>query len=204
MTTSALILAAGFSTRMGQCKTSLPWGDRHSLLTYQIEQFLTVEVHPIVVLGQHNADQQTQHLSDCAIAINPDASRGKVSSVLTGLDLLPTETDALFISAVDQPRPAWIYQRLLDAYRCATALAPITAPVRGDRIGHPLLFSGQLIPELRNIREETLGLRAIVTRFSSQIQTITFETDFIFRDLNTPDRYRQFLDQQDFESALQK
>ncbi|MGB3491245.1 MAG: nucleotidyltransferase family protein [Elainellaceae cyanobacterium] len=191
MTTVALILAAGFSTRMGQCKASLPWGDRHTLLTYQIEQFLSVHVFPVVVLGQHNADPQTQRLSDCAIAINPDASRGKVSSILTGLALLPTDTDALFISAVDQPRPAWIYQTLLEAHAHAADPPPITAPIKGDRLGHPLLFSQRLIPELQTIRENTLGLRAIVNRYFSQIQTVTFDTDLIFQDLNTPERYRQ-------------
>ncbi len=201
MTTVALILAAGFSTRMGQCKASLPWGDRHTdrhtLLSYQIEQFLSIEVPPIVVLGRHNAEQQEQSLKNCAIAVNPDSSKGKVSSILTGLSFVPDNTQALFISAVDQPRPAWIYQMLLEAQGRSSVAAPITAPMKDDRLGHPLLFSQRLIPELHTIREDTLGLRAIVSKYSSQIQAIRLDTDLIFRDLNTPERYRQSLAQRE-------
>ncbi|MCC5653000.1 hypothetical protein LC609_24980 [Nostoc sp. XA013] len=31
----AIVLAAGTSTRIGTCKTSLPWGDDQTLLTYK-------------------------------------------------------------------------------------------------------------------------------------------------------------------------
>ncbi|MCG6138427.1 MAG: hypothetical protein MET45_28030 [Nostoc sp. LLA-1] len=38
---------------MGTCKTSLPWGGK-TLLTYQIEQWLSVDFIPVVVCGLHN------------------------------------------------------------------------------------------------------------------------------------------------------
>lgn len=204
MTAAALILAAGFSTRMGQCKASLPWGDRHTLLTYQIEQLLEAGALPVVVLGQHNANQQARCSEAYAIAINPDAARGKVSSIHLGLSLLPDHAETLLISAVDQPRPAWIYKLLLAAHASAQSLGnppPITAPVRGDRLGHPLLFDRTLIASLNSIQEETLGLRSVVSRYREQIQRVAFDTDLVLADLNTPGQYRQTIADQSFEAS---
>ena len=57
----AIILAAGYSTRMGVCKTTLPWHNNQTLLRYQAEQFLQANITPIIVLGSHNAHRK----SDC-------------------------------------------------------------------------------------------------------------------------------------------
>ncbi|MEH1821619.1 MAG: NTP transferase domain-containing protein [Nostoc sp.] len=54
----AIVLAAGKSTRMGTCKTSLPWHEGKTLLTYQLEQWLSVAFNPVVVLGLHNSNKQ--------------------------------------------------------------------------------------------------------------------------------------------------
>lgn len=193
----AIILAAGFSTRMGQCKASLPWHNGTTLLTYQIEQFHQAGVAPIVVLGAHNAHQQEQCPPDCTVAINPDAAQGKVSSILTGLNLLPDDWDAVFISAVDQPRPAGVYQEMLAAFEQGRSL--ITIPVWGtapeeklrQKAGHPPLFSRALLPDLLAIRDETLGLRNVIQTHRSAVDYLALPSPSIVLDLNTPNLYEK-------------
>jgi molybdenum cofactor cytidylyltransferase len=184
----AIVLAAGLSTRMGTCKASLPWRDGHTLLTYQLSQLRLAGITPVVVVGTHNAQLQEVCPAHVCVVINPDTTRGKISSILTGLAILPAELQTLMISAVDQPRSATIYIHLLQAH-CQSA-APMTLPVYGDRRGHPLILSGKLRSELHSLSEQTLGLRHLVQHYTDQVQLVGFETPDVLLDLNTPASYR--------------
>jgi molybdenum cofactor cytidylyltransferase len=184
----ALILAAGLSTRMGTCKTTLLWHNHQTLLRYQAEQFLLAGITPIIVLGSHNAHRQSDCPDGSWVVINHRCDRGKTSSILTGLQVLPGDFSTIIISAVDQPRSADIYQTLLQAYYQKSAL--ITAPFYQGKLGHPLLFSKQLLPALQNIREATLGLRKIISQFYSDIEKIEFATSQVLSDLNNQSKYQ--------------
>ncbi|WP_204151842.1 nucleotidyltransferase family protein [Leptolyngbya sp. CCY15150] len=189
MTYAAILLAAGASRRMGRCKTTLPWGDRPSLLTYQTEQIRQAGLTSIVVLSPHNAHRQVDCAPNTQVVINPNPEQGKVSSILTGLAYLPTPVTALFLCAIDQPRPADLYLALINANK--RHAAPITAPVHQGKLGHPLLFSATLLPRLQQIRDETLGLRAVVQQVYPQIHRLEWPSALVHHDLNTPDAYTQ-------------
>ncbi|HEY9817611.1 MAG TPA: nucleotidyltransferase family protein [Candidatus Obscuribacterales bacterium] len=189
MTYAALLLAAGASHRMGRCKTTLPWGDRPSLLTYQTEQMHQAGLIPIVVLGSHNAHRQVDCAPNTQIVINPHPEQGKVSSILSGLAHLPTDVTALVLCAIDQPRPADLYVALLNAYK--RHAAPIVAPIYQGKLGHPLLFSATLLPHLHQIRDETLGLRAVVQQVYDQIHRVEWPSALVHDDFNTPKAYTQ-------------
>ena len=184
----ALILAAGFSTRMGVCKTTLPWRNDRTLLHYQAEQFLQAGIVPIVVLGSHNADRRSDLPHGSLVTINHNSDRGKTSSILTGLNLLPDSFLTITISAVDQPRSSDVYRALLTAYY--EAKASIVAPYNGESLGHPLLFSERLLPELKNIKDSSFGLREVVQRFYSKIEKVNIENADISSDLNNPTIYQ--------------
>lgn len=184
----ALILAAGFSTRMGTCKTTLSWHNQ-TLLSYQAEQFLLANITPIIVLGSHNAHRQTDCPNGSHVVINHNSDRGKTGSILIGLDALPTSFSTVIISAVDQPRPFEIYQTLLQSYRQEKAL--IVAPCYRQKSGHPLLFSARLLPELKTIEESTFGLRKIVQKFALELKKIEFTTTNILIDINHRGTYRE-------------
>ena len=54
--TSAVLLAAGESTRMGELKALLPWQDA-TLLEYQVECLLRAEVTEVVVVLGHGREK---------------------------------------------------------------------------------------------------------------------------------------------------
>jgi molybdenum cofactor cytidylyltransferase len=174
MTLYALILAAGSSTRMGTSKVDLPWLDGRTLLTYQIDQWLAAGITPIVVLNP------TQTAPDCQTVINPNPGRGKVSSILTGLEAIPADCEGTAIASVDQPRPPEIYRHLLQVYQ--QYRAPITAPTYRGRLGHPLFFRADLRSHLLQI----------VQRFSDQIQHVEWQDEVVLADLNTPEVYQRW------------
>lgn len=186
----AIILAAGASSRMGRCKTTLPWLGGQTLLSYQIEQFLLAGISPIVVLATEQ-DQQPNVLRQAQTVINPFPQRGKTSSLLQGLDWVPANFASLTISAVDQPRASWIYQTLLQAH--LTSTSPITAPSYQRRMGHPLVFAKTLMPQLKTLSENTLGLRQVVKAHDAMTQRVEFSTPEVLLDLNTPEDYERAL-----------
>lgn len=186
----AIVLAAGLSTRMGSCKAALPWQKGRTLLSYQIEQLLQVGITPIVVLGPHNAHLQTLCSAPCRSVINPAPEEGKTSSIRLGLAAIGEEARSIMISAVDQPRPALIYEQLLKSYAQTDAL--ITAPTYQQKMGHPIIFSARMLPHLTTISEQTLGLRQIMQQWAGEIQTVEFDTALILADLNTPAIYQAF------------
>ena len=185
----ALIIAAGFSTRMGTCKTTLPWRDRQTLLRYQAEQFLLADITPIIVLGSHNAHRQVDCPEGSLVVVKAKGDRDKTSSILTGLRSIPQKFSTVTISAVDQPRSTRVYQTLLQAYQ--QHQAPITAICYGNKLGHPLLFSYRLLPELDRISESKLGLREIVQKFYSNIYKVEFDSDEVLLDINDRDTYQR-------------
>ena len=184
----ALILAAGKSTRMGVCKTSLSWHHGQTLLRYQTEQFLLADITPIIVLGAHNAHRQSDCPPGSKVAININSNLGKTSSILKGLDYLPKVFSTITISAVDQPRSTNIYQTLLHTYR--QEQPAIVAPCYRGKLGHPLLFSYRLLPWLKDISESSLGLRQVVSQFYSDLKKIEFATSEVLSDINDKDKYQ--------------
>lgn len=172
---------------MGVCKTTLPWGEGKTLLTYQLEQWLRVGFTPVVVLGSHNADRQKDFPDGCIAAMNFNASAGKTTSILAGLEQIPQDFPILAISAVDQPRNFKIYQKLVQAHQNHAAL--ITAPTYQGKMGHPLLFDSKMRYVLENIQEETMGLRQVIKKFYTEIQKVEFNNHSILLDVNTPEIY---------------
>ena len=184
----AIILAAGKSTRMGICKTTLPWHNKQTLLRYQAEQFLLADITPIIVLGSHNAHRRSDCPPSSKVVINFNNNLGKTSSILTGINCLPKLFSTVTISAVDQPRSSYIYQTLVQVYRQEQSL--IVAPCYRDRLGHPLLFSSQLLPFLLDISESSLGLRKVVRQFYDDIKKIEFTNSEVLSDLNQRSKYQ--------------
>ena len=187
----AIILAAGLSTRMGVCKTTLPWHNGRTLLRYQAEQFLLAGITPIVVLGSHNAYRRSDCPPGSKVVINFNCKQSKTSSILTGLNALPHEFSSVIISGVDQPRSARVYQTLLQTYKHNKSL--IVAPYYCNRMGHPILFSSQLLPNLKKINDSTLGIRKIVKHSNNKIDKVELAGSEIFIDINHQEAYSKAL-----------
>ena len=104
---------------------------------------------------------------------------------------MPQEFSSITISAVDQPRSSYVYQTLLNTFKQEKAL--ITAPSYCEKLGHPLLFSAQLLPLLKDIHEPSFGLRKIVRQFYFEIKKVKFATSEVLSDLNNRDQYQSEL-----------
>jgi molybdenum cofactor cytidylyltransferase len=190
MTVAAILLAAGESARMGSPKPLLDWGGQ-TLIEYQLVQLSRPPVERVVAVLGDRADELTAYVRDAgALAVvNERFAEGRASSVRAGAAALPDDTEAVLILAVDQPRPHDVIARLVDVHRLSGSL--ITVPTFEERRGHPPVLDGSLLPELRQVQEETRGLRAVIAAHEDDLSELAFETPVVLLDVNDPDEYER-------------
>jgi molybdenum cofactor cytidylyltransferase len=201
---SAILLAAGESTRMGSPKPLLPWFGR-TLVEGQVEGLLEAGVKTVcVVTGHHGAEVAAavggsplftrwvlQEDRRVVVTDNPRYREGKTTSIKAGLAALPPHAGAVVVLAVDQPRPASVTRRVLESHLASGR--PVSSPRYEGHGGHPLVFSASLRPELEAISEEREGLREVMRRHARETNWVTFNDPVVRLDLNTPEAYQQAL-----------
>ena len=178
------------STRMGEPKALLPWVGR-SLVEYQLEQLGESRVEGMVVVLGHETEAVMSRVvgrRGVRVAVNREYKRGRASSVVAGVKTVPEDAKAVLILNVDQPRPAWLIDEVVDGH--VQGEAKITIPVHGGRRGHPTVLDGSLTEEMLGITEEGLGLKEVVRRDGRRVRYVEVSSSLIYLDMNTPEEYR--------------
>ena len=187
----AILLAAGESSRMGQLKALLPWRGQ-TLLEHQISALREGGADRVVVVLGHRADELrplVQGKDGVSWTLNPDYLQGKTTSIKAGLSALDSgSVDDILLLNVDQPRSAGDIGRILNQHRAHDCA--VTVPEYNGKGGHPIVLSARLLPELREIGEETQGIKAVVRRRPESVNRVPLENPEILLDLNTPEDYQ--------------
>jgi molybdenum cofactor cytidylyltransferase len=190
----AVILAAGFSSRMGRDKARLPIPGGGWFLSRLARTFLEAgcsEVMAVVgPLGDEIHAAAARERLPVRFVVNPDPSRGQLSSLQEALAVLSGhEARGLLMSPVDQPlvTPATV-RRVIEEW--ARSAAPIVRPSWGGRHGHPVLFDARVLGELR-AADLSAGARAIVHRHASEARDVEVNDPGAFEDIDTPEDYRR-------------
>ena len=187
---SAVLTAAGLSSRMGSPKPLLPWQGK-TLVESQIETLLEAGASEVIVVLGHRAEEVAPHVrgDNVRAVVNHQYRDGRTSSIRAGLDAVSPKARDIVLMAVDQPRSPKVVSRVIREHLEADAL--LTSPRYRGRGGHPLMFSASLLPELSRISEENQGLREVFERHRSEITQVHFDDPSIRLDLNTPEAYRE-------------
>jgi len=186
---SAVLLAAGASTRMGQTKALLPLGG-HTVIEQVVESLRAGGVADIVGVTGHHGDilQPVLQQVGIRVATNPHPDRGMFSSVQTGVRALDPETVAFFLLPVDIPlvRP-WTLRYLTDWF---DPDAPrIVNPCFQGRPGHPPLLPFRLVPSILAERGPGDGLRSLLEE-QEAIDVEVPDRNVLF-DIDSPADYRE-------------
>jgi molybdenum cofactor cytidylyltransferase len=188
-----ILLAAGESSRMGRPKGLLPWRGT-TLLEYQMNSLLQGGCDKVIVVTGKYDVEMTPLLKDrlgVIRAYNPKFLEGKTTSVKAGVGELPDGIHSIVLLAVDQPRPAWVIEKVL---RLHTDFgADVTSPGFDGHGGHPLVFDAKLRPELAAINEEDEGVRQIFRKSEIDHHRVKFDSAIVRLDINTPEAYEDAL-----------
>ncbi len=201
--TSAILLAAGVSRRMGQLKALLDWHGR-PLIIHQIVALREAGADEVVVVLGHRADElqarvganrDVYSLGKVRCVVNDDYALGKTTSIQTGLWAIGPSSDpdaSIMMLNVDQPRSTGVIAQVLNAHQTGDGKL-ITVPTCGGKGGHPIIVSRRLYPELIAIDEKTQGMRAVTERHREATQRVEMGAPELLWDVNTPEQYQAAL-----------
>ncbi len=195
-----IILAAGDSTRMGYPKALLPIGN-DLFITRILGIIRRIGLSsPKIILGKSAAVIQPA-LKSCSVEvrINPDPSRGQLSSIQIGLSSLHPSVQAAMIWPVDQPAVSENLVRNL-AQLFVQSESLITCPKYGEKRGHPAIFHRTLFQEFMETPLEE-GPKNILIRHQKDTAVLQTEESAVVQDIDTPAEYKS-LTGSSLEAAL--
>lgn len=183
---SAVVLAAGASTRMGRQKLLLPLDDE-PLGRRTVRQICDAGFDDVLVIvgGEHETVLASLEGLPIRHAINAQYETGMGSSFRTAVEHLPDSSAAMFALA-DQPFVTTKeYRQILDTYR---QHAPAIVGVRyGGVTAPPHLFGRELFAELAQLQH---GARPVLERHRDQTIVLPFPPELLV-DVDTPEDYER-------------
>ena len=189
MTTGALIVAAGMSSRMGDFKPMLNIGSI-SIAQRVVATFQQAGVDKLVMVTGYNATALERHLSGNGIVFLRNEryeTTQMFDSCCIGLAYLRDKCDRVLLTPVDIPLfTAATVQALLDVG------AELAAPVCDGVQGHPTLISSALIDDILADGGEG-GLRGALERCGGEMTRVPVPDRGILFDADTPEDYRSLL-----------
>ena len=189
MTTGALIVAAGMSSRMGDFKPMLNIGSI-SIAQRVVATFQQAGIDRIVMVTGYNATALERHLAGNGIVFLRNEhyeTTQMFDSARIGLSYLRDKCDRVIFTPVDIPLfTAATVQALLDSS------AKLACPVCGGVSGHPTLIASELIDRIL-ADDGRGGLRGALERCGVEMSRIPVEDRGILHDADTPEDYRALL-----------
>jgi molybdenum cofactor cytidylyltransferase len=183
---TAVVLAAGASTRMGRQKLLLPLGGE-PLVRRTVRQVSEAGFDDLLVVVGCDHDKILSALDGlpCRHVINAEYETGMGSSFRSAVGELANSEAAMFALA-DQPLvTAHEYRQVLDAHQHGS---PGIVSVRyGEVTAPPHLFDREFFPELGQLQH---GARPVLDRHRDRMLVLRFPPELLL-DVDTPDDYER-------------
>ena len=157
--TPAVVLAAGYSRRLGRPKALVDINGKE-LVRWIHERLDSVGCRPVVVVVNAEIESDVKNLlPEAHLVVNPNPDAGRTGSLQLGIEALAAAMDSdperLVMAPVD--RPGWN----IEVLQALLANKGDSAPFHGGRKGHPVLLSSPAIHAVRK-SESHLSLRDLV------------------------------------------
>lgn len=183
---SAVVLAAGSSSRMGQPKLLLPLGGE-PIVRRVARQVAGAGFDDVLVVVGSDHERIVAALDGLSLrtVLNPDHATGMGSSFRAAIGALADSSAAMFALA-DQPLvTADEFRRLREAYQ--EKKAGIVSVRYGDVTAPPHLFDRTYFPELAILEH---GARPVLQRHLAATTILRFPPELLL-DVDTPEDYER-------------
>jgi molybdenum cofactor cytidylyltransferase len=182
---SAIILAAGFSSRMKTNKLSLQY------------RLTTVLNHVILELVKSNVDEiivvtsKDENIEGVISVVNPNPENGMTSSIKIGVETASEKSKGYMICLADMVKlTSEDYTLLAEEFNTAFSKNPfcILLPRYNKEKGNPVIFSSKYKSEILH-HEDPEGCKGIIKQHPDQIVWVDMNNDAVLIDMDTPEDY---------------
>lgn len=181
MVTEAVILAGGYSSRMGRNKMLLKLGEK-TIIEHCIESFYEA-CSGIIIVGGYSLSELEEVLiqyNKLRVVLNNHYREGMFSSVKKGIAHI--KGDKFFLTPGDFPMiQKSTVSRMLENEN------PVVIPEYHGRRGHPVLMKSDIIPEILNCGYQSLN-EFISTK---QVSLIRVDDIGVITDVDTMQDYEK-------------
>jgi molybdenum cofactor cytidylyltransferase len=190
--TSAIVPAAGLSTRMGGAlpKPLLPWG-ASTVIGTVVSTLLAAGLAEVIVVTGHQREAVEAALAGSAArcVYNPAYAGGEMlSSIQAGLAAADPASAGALLALADQPQMQLaVVQQVLRAFEASGGQA-LVIPSHALRRGHPILLPRRLWDEVLALPAGDT-LRRAIQRHAAAIRYVEVDTASVLADLDTPEQY---------------
>jgi molybdenum cofactor cytidylyltransferase len=188
---SAVVLAAGLSTRMGRPKMILPWGSE-TVIGRVVSVLAKAGVAEIIVVtgGTHSEVEAALWGHPVRFAHNSHFANGEMLlSIQAGVEQLDPASHGFLLALGDQPQiESDVVKRVISAY--TQKQAPLVVPSIQMRRGHPWLVDRALWVEILAL-QPPLTMRNFLHHHRDEIFYVEVDSRSILMDLDTPEDYNR-------------
>ena len=186
---TALILAAGYSHRMGQFKPLLKLGEK-TMMDVVVSTFRKAGMDDIRVVVGHHKELLLPVLERLGtrVIVNDKYDDGMFSSVLAALASLESDVDAFFLLPADIPlvRP-WTIKYLMD--KASIHDGKILFPSFGGRRGHPPLIPSLFLDPIKSW-QGAQGLKGAMAQYTDEMVLVEVADENILHDMDELGDYK--------------
>lgn len=190
---AAIILSAGYSSRMSDFKPLLKFGGK-TALGHIIDTFHKADVMDIIVVTGHNSEKIQNSHGELRVnfVYNDNFSKGMYTSIVKGVVNLDEGIGGFFIMPVDIPL---VKDRTIIEIKEAFKRSEkgIIHPVFNGKRGHPPLISSYYKEKIMN-NEGDGGLRKLLINYDTDSLDIQVVDQAILLDMDTEEEYIKLLE----------
>jgi molybdenum cofactor cytidylyltransferase len=194
MNVTAIVLAAGLSTRMGENKLLLPWRGQ-TVIHWIVEQIIASGVKDILLItGRDREKVENETIFDeVRYIFNPEYSDGEmIHSLQRGIRALSEDCESILIVLGDQPQlEQFVIREILDYHKQYPQEA-IVVPSYQMRKGHPWLVGKTLWNSIMDLKPPQ-NLKTFLIQHNNEISYVIVNSPTILTDMDTPDEYQNAL-----------
>ena len=186
MKVAAIVLAAGRSSRMAPRNKLLELVEGKPIVARVAEAALGGGARPVIVVTGFEASRVAAALGDLEVTIvqNPAHAEGLSTSLRTGLQALPADSDGALILLGDMPEIESSDLETLMAAFAADQRRAICVPVRHGRRGNPVLWGAAYFAEMMSLSGD-MGAKPLMARHQECVTEVPAASDGIFADVDT-------------------
>ncbi len=185
---TALVLAAGRSSRMGPTNKLLAEVNGAPLVARAVEAALASQAANVIVVTGHQGESVARALSERPVTFvhNPAFAEGLSSSLRAGLAAVPSESDAVVVCLGDMPRvSSAVIDRLIAAYSPLEGRA-ICVPTTHGKQGNPVLWDRAFFTEMAALTGDA-GAKRLIGQHADRLCEVPVDDAGVLYDVDTPD-----------------